>query len=360
MSATPPTSLPYPAPAHKARKILPIEVVFAVLATFAVALRLLGRRLKRTSILIEDWVVLFGLICQYGYTATNLAAVYQGGVGYHIEEVPDANRTLNLRLSLALQVLYAVAMGCMKCSICITFARVFFPLPFRIITFIVMGICIAWAISVILVTFLICTPLSYNWNTTTQTGHCGNTHAGYVSIGAVDVITDGLILFLPIPMVLRLQMRTVQKLGVLSIFSLGVLATVIGILRLDALVNTDFSDFTYTSVDVYIWGPLEPCVALIVACGVTLKPILDHTRAFASKLSSGRTRASSNNALDSDRRTDREGGYRNSQFYRLEESRSEDDRDGIPLVDRTDLSQKSKGSGNGLSSTTSTYIKDTS
>ncbi|KAL9057347.1 MAG: hypothetical protein Q9162_002421 [Coniocarpon cinnabarinum] len=106
MSATPPTSLPYPAPAHKARKILPIEVVFAVLATFAVALRLLGRRLKRTSILIEDWVVLFGLqsdkakcyqICQYGYTATNLAAVYQGGVGYHIEEVPDANRTLNLR-----------------------------------------------------------------------------------------------------------------------------------------------------------------------------------------------------------------------------------------------------------------------
>ena len=65
MAAMPPANFPYPPPADRAKKIIAVDIVFIVLVTIAVGLRVGGRRLKGTPILLEDWMVLAGLVSSH-------------------------------------------------------------------------------------------------------------------------------------------------------------------------------------------------------------------------------------------------------------------------------------------------------
>jgi hypothetical protein len=79
-----------------------------------------------------------------------------------------------------------------------------------------------WAISVVLETFLLCRPLTYNWDTTIK-GTCGQRNDVYVSAGALNVATDFMVMALPIPHILKLQLAWRRKLGLIVMFSLGLL-----------------------------------------------------------------------------------------------------------------------------------------
>jgi hypothetical protein len=79
-----------------------------------------------------------------------------------------------------------------------------------------------WAMSVILETFLLCRPLAYNWDSTIK-GTCGQRNRVYVSAGALNVVTDFMVMSLPVPHLLRLQLALSRKLCLLLMFSLGIL-----------------------------------------------------------------------------------------------------------------------------------------
>lgn len=88
--------------------------------------------------------------------------------------------------------------------------------------FIAIGILIAWATSVVLETFLLCRPLSFNWDTTVN-GVCGDRNTVYVSAGALNVVTDFMVMGLPIPHIIALQLPARKKIGLIFMFSLGLL-----------------------------------------------------------------------------------------------------------------------------------------
>ena len=93
---------------------------------------------------------------------------------------------------------------------------------FRISVFIVMAIVWAWSVSVILETFLLCRPLAYNWDTTIR-GTCGNRNATYVVAGTMNLITDLLVMALPVPHIWKLQLNVAKKVALSSVFCLGLL-----------------------------------------------------------------------------------------------------------------------------------------
>ena len=86
-----------------------------------------------------------------------------------------------------------------------------------------MALATSWAIMTILIGLLICRPLSMNWNPLTPGGKCGNQTAAFAAVGVVDLLTDLLILVLPLPMVVRLQVSRANKIGLVAIFGAGVL-----------------------------------------------------------------------------------------------------------------------------------------
>ena len=77
--------------------------------------------------------------------------------------------------------------------------------------------------SIVLETFLLCRPLAFNWDSTIPGGVCGARNTVYVSAGSLNVVTDFMVMMLPIPHILKLHLATKRKIGLVLMFSLGVL-----------------------------------------------------------------------------------------------------------------------------------------
>lgn len=102
-------------------------------------------------------------------------------------------------------------------------AHIFPPKKFRIAAFTVLALSVSWATMTILIGFLICRPLSYNWDITVPGGHCGNQNAAFSAVSGIDIVIDVMIAVLPLPSVWRLHVPTATKLALSGLFGLGLL-----------------------------------------------------------------------------------------------------------------------------------------
>ena len=75
----------------------------------------------------------------------------------------------------------------------------------------------------ILLAFLICHPLSMNWDPTTPGGYCGNEEAAYLAAHSFNFIGDFSLALLPLPALWKLQMPTRKKVQISFMFMLGIL-----------------------------------------------------------------------------------------------------------------------------------------
>jgi hypothetical protein len=166
--------------------------------------------------------------------------VLAGGVGRHTADINplDVVKTLKASLTgsflltmhinlpqliLPVEALYGVTLCLIKTSLVVFYIRIFGNAPnFRLSAYIAIGVLVAWAISVVLETFLLCRPLAFNWDTTIK-GVCGNRNTVYVSAGALNVVTDFMVMLLPIPHIIKLQLAVKKKLGLVFMFSIGIL-----------------------------------------------------------------------------------------------------------------------------------------
>ena len=128
-----------------------------------------------------------------------------------------------LQIDIILEVTYALSMGLLKCSICLMLYKIFPLRGVRYAALTALGLSICWSVMTILIGFLICTPLSYNWDTTIPGGHCGNQNAAYSAVSAIDIGIDVLIFVVPLPHIWKLHVQTVTKVALSFLFGLGLL-----------------------------------------------------------------------------------------------------------------------------------------
>jgi hypothetical protein len=191
-----------------------------------------------------------------------------------------------LKLLIANQVTYAFALGLVKTSILLSLIRIFHVFKrFRILAYCAIAFCVCWTIQTILIAFLICRPISYNWDQVNQTGSCGNLTVAYTSIGVVDVISDIIIFVLPIPLINRLNMRKSSKWATMGLFALGIFTIAAGATRTGMILVVQFDPTDPEGpTQNLIWAAIEPCVAIIVACLIVIKPLLVFVRAKVSSM----------------------------------------------------------------------------
>ena len=87
----------------------------------------------------------------------------------------------------------------------------------------VMGIVVAWWLSVVLEEFLLCRPFAFNWDQEIRGGVCGNTGTAYLVAGVINLCTDLLVLCLPAHMLVGLHLPLRNRLALLGIFGVGFL-----------------------------------------------------------------------------------------------------------------------------------------
>jgi hypothetical protein len=108
-----------------------------------------------------------------------------------------------------------------KLSIIFMLKRIFITSNFRIASYAVMAVAMAWMAMPILVALVVCRPLEYNWNRKVPGGQCGNKTLAYALVGVVDLVSDLLILALPMRMVYRLRIARAHKIALAGIFGFG-------------------------------------------------------------------------------------------------------------------------------------------
>lgn len=76
-------------------------------------------------------------------------------------------------------------------------------------------------IAIFLTLIFQCTPITYNWDNTVNGGHCIKEGVFYISSACVTIITDFLVLAIPLWIVMGLRMAKRLKIAVIAIFFLG-------------------------------------------------------------------------------------------------------------------------------------------
>lgn len=81
----------------------------------------------------------------------------------------------------------------------------------------------AWAIATIVAGCVICRPFAFNWDQTIPGGKCGDQVLSFTITGVFNLVTDILVLCLPLPYLAKLQMQLYKKLVLIGVFSIGLL-----------------------------------------------------------------------------------------------------------------------------------------
>ncbi|KAF2017908.1 integral membrane protein [Aaosphaeria arxii CBS 175.79] len=273
--------------------LIVISAIFIVLDTVFVALRFYGQRISRSPAGLDDFIVPFAWFTHIGLCILGIIMVYDAGVGRHLEYIQATNphKIAAWAKSLyALEWLYLPAVALPKISILLLYLRLFTNRSLRIACHVLIWVLVANWVAYLVASSFQCVPFEYQWNKKIP-GKCFNQPAFYKTVSAPNILTDVLMLLLPLKTVFDLKVSRPRKLGVLFIFLSGGMGIVASCVRMAAFFQVDaFSDntcrcfpivwfsiltgFVGSSVKLVGWSIVEPGMYLIAACSVRFRPVM--------------------------------------------------------------------------------------
>ncbi|KAF2008746.1 hypothetical protein BU24DRAFT_321242, partial [Aaosphaeria arxii CBS 175.79] len=253
--------------------IIVFTTVFWAVAVIAIILRVWCRSLKGRSLVFNDYAVLVAFVFTSGLSAILITSVVWAGAGHHVVDISPQYRNRIFILFAAGQSSWAASNTFVKLSILHFYTVIFPSRKFRIICIAAMVISGLYFTSVLLETFLLCTPVQYNWDKTIS-GTCSpHSQIAYIIAGATNLVIDVFIVLLPMPILWKLQISWTKKLLVMAMFSLGAVICIISLLRVINVAKLDLTDFTYACINLSIWAILEPTLGIVNACLPVFRPI---------------------------------------------------------------------------------------
>ncbi|KAI1079501.1 hypothetical protein F5B20DRAFT_166674 [Whalleya microplaca] len=265
--------------------------LFCPLTILIVSARFYSRHLCRAGLGADDWLAFTGLVFVLALNGIFIAGTVQGAITGHSPVVNDWPVTTDLehlaqKYKYAFQTTEKIAFGLIKLSFVFLWKRLFTRArPMVILCWVMVGVLTAWCLAFFFATVFQCgTRWTWNWAPIgiflTQ---CANTLTLLTVFTATDLLTDFIIMFMPVPLIWKLHMPTKKKIGVTSIFMVGLFTIGTGIARMyiylvtsyDKESNPDFiADFTL----FILWSEIEANVAIIVCCMPTLGPVIGNLR----------------------------------------------------------------------------------
>ncbi|KAL9020024.1 MAG: hypothetical protein Q9185_002712 [Variospora sp. 1 TL-2023] len=213
----------------------------------------------------DDYAILVSLVFSIVMTVMiNLAVV--NGYGRHKSSLEPSELRNTLKYFYIAQVVYKIVVGFNKISILILYLRIFISKQFRLACYINLGIVAAFTIGSVFATILQCIPIKASWNRDME-ATCTNSASFWIAFAVINILTDAIILFLPMREVLHLQLGRREKIGLLALFSLGAFVTASSVVRVTAVANSthNLSDITWNFVPRGIWTLIEANTGIICA-----------------------------------------------------------------------------------------------
>ncbi|XHG06240.1 hypothetical protein AWENTII_009445 [Aspergillus wentii] len=231
------------------------------------------------------------------------------------------------------ELLYLSILPMTKISICCFYLRIFPARNFRTLTYIVIGLNIAYLLAFVLISVFQCRPIQGAWLRWDGEGNykCNHINAQGWASAIINMVLDLIVMILPLKQLYNLNLSIKKKTFVMCMFSFGIFVTVVSILRLDSLIKFASTDnVTWDYVTVGYWSTIECHVGVICACLPAIRFLL---RKAAPKLFGG-TSVNQSFGVNS---TSRGTGSRLEGAIHVRSKH--DDQDFLPLVDMDHSSQ---------------------
>ncbi|KAI7282918.1 hypothetical protein KC345_g3230 [Hortaea werneckii] len=242
-------------------------------AALSVAFRFLARSdwAKGAGYWWDDWSILVAL-CLITAGSSITTEMAHLGLGKDMWTLKPSHISDILFYFWIDEFLYIATLSITKISILSLYLRIFpstVSNRFRIATFTLMAISIIYAIVLEFIILFSCEPIDYFWHMWDgeHEGNCLNTNAEIFAGAGVNIAIDIVILVLPIPKLLGLEVSFKKKIGICLTFLVGGFSIICSIVRLQYLVqwgNTTNPTWDYTQVA--IWSSVEGAATIICAC----------------------------------------------------------------------------------------------
>ncbi|KAI6375143.1 hypothetical protein MCOR25_003037 [Pyricularia grisea] len=311
------------------------------LAAFTLGLRALVRRSRGGAAWWDDILAWMALVAASAQVLMVIGYMIPNGTGRHIWA-----GTIQWPRSWAIgmfvtELIYVLVLGLVKYSTLCLYWRVFgAEKRNRITIWIMAGLVTGWVVAIIVTSVLQCYPVNAYWERfnlenpmSPSQFKCGvDTKQFFIGNAIPTVVTNLLLLVMPVPYVWRLRMPTPQKVAVLAVFLFGFIVTVVSAIRLVMIIKDNLTDpdVTWSISDSIIWSNVECNIAIFCCSLPTLKPILDIFTA-------GTTKAAERVARESHKATgaDADGGRHNGNSTQMQTLHSAGDSKTLQWLDES-------------------------
>ncbi|KAL7958605.1 putative PTH11-typeG-protein-coupled receptor [Trichoderma compactum] len=197
----------------------------------------------------DDVVIVFSLIFSIVLSVTIQLAI-ENGYGMHKADLTVVELDTALRWFFIAQTPYKVTVCLNKVATILLYQRIFVTKKFEIASYIVMGVVVAWSIG------------------GSVKATCINSDIFWVAYAVMNILTDVMVLALPIAPIMQLQLSPRSKVMLCAIFLMGSFVTVTSILRATSVKSSlaNKADTTWNFIDRGMWTLIEANEGIIGAC----------------------------------------------------------------------------------------------
>ncbi|ORY12762.1 hypothetical protein BCR34DRAFT_482258 [Clohesyomyces aquaticus] len=248
-----------------------------IFSTIFIALRYYARYLTQTKFGIEDVIIPLAYIAELGLCITGIVMVKKAGTGRHmayIQMTDSAKLPEHYKGIMIIEMLHLPAVAFSKLCVVVLYLRVFTNKYARMATWVLIYAIIATWLSYTVAACFQCTPFAFNWDKSIPNGRCFNVFIFSQSSSVPNIVTDFVVLLLPIRTVMELKISMGRRIGLLAIFLTGSIGIIASIIRTVVLSGIDpRADVTFSHTEIVNWSIIEPGMYLLAACALSFKPL---------------------------------------------------------------------------------------
>ncbi|PTD08912.1 hypothetical protein FCULG_00011050 [Fusarium culmorum] len=271
-------------------KIIGITVTLTVLALSIVTARLYIRW-KARGMAGDDWMSALSMVFALIYSCICIAQT-RYGLGLPIPDRPKENIVPYTRINFAGRPFYQIGISFFKIALLISYLRLLRGTDhktYRNAIWVTIVLVFMSHLGCTLALVFSCSPVDKSWNPLKE-GKCLPPGPSFTGYAVVTIVSDIVVAILPIPVLVKLEIKLAKKIGLIAIFTLGIFTTVCSIQRyrqIDRIQNPKDGNSTM----LVLWGTIEFNVGNIVSSLPFLAPIfIKRAKQYRSKPSSHNTR----------------------------------------------------------------------